>query len=271
MVSKASIAFMLLTIVFVFAIPVGLTFFFYKRYKISLKAVFFGGLTFFIFQILLLMIFLGFISNFDWIHDLAKDERLSNIIIYTVFLSVTTGIFIETGRFLGFRFGLRNESAWRNGVAFGIGYGGFGAVLIAGYGTFNNIITGLLINSGKFDSTVAPKMNPAVVQSIKNMLINNPPWLFALGGWEQILSVIIHIGFSLLVLYGIMSKNNRYLLYAILFHIITDTPTILYQRKFLPIWFYEVLILIVAAGSLYWIMRSRPIFPGEGAPDGVKN
>jgi uncharacterized membrane protein YhfC len=263
MVSKASIAFMLLTIVIVFAVPIGLTVFFYKRYKISLKAVLTGALIFFVFQILLSITFLGLSAKLGWIHDLAKNRTLLNIIIYAVFLSLTTGIIIETGRFLGFKLFLRNELAWRNGVAFGTGYSGFGAILIAGYGTFSHIMSSLLINSGKFDTMVAPKMQPAVVQNLKNMLLNNPPWMFALGGWEQILAVIIHIGFSLLVLYSVMTKNNRYLVYAILLHVITDTPTILYQKKFLPIWIYEILLFVIAVASLYWIVRSRSIFPKE--------
>jgi uncharacterized membrane protein YhfC len=262
MVSKASIAFMLFTEIIVFAVPVGLTFFFYKRFKISLKAVFIGGVTFIVFQLLLLLTF-GLSANLGWIHDLAKSRTLSNIMVYSVFLSVTSGIFIETGRFLGFKSLLRNELAWRNGAAFGIGYGGFGAILIAGYGTFYYITSSLLINSGKFDAMIAPKMQPAVVLNLKNMLINNPPWMFALGGWEQIMAVTIHIGFSLLVLHSVMTRKNRYLFYAILLHVFTDTPTVLYQKKLLPIGIYEVWLLVIAAASLYWIVSSRPVFPKE--------
>ncbi len=260
MVSSTAIAFMLLSIVIVFGVPIGLWLYFYKSYKIAFKAVAVGALVFFVFQILLRIPLLSLLAGMGWIKNITGSGSWLNILFYALFLAFTAGIFEEVGRYLGFKFFLRKELAWKNGVAFGVGHGGAEAVLLVGFGTFNYIIYSLLINAGKFSSLVAAKLPSQVAENLRNLLVNSPPWMFGLGGVERIMAMMIHIGFSVLVLYSVMARKPRFLLYAVLLHGIVNLPAGLYQLKVLNIWITEVFVLIAAGLSWYLAYKFKPVF-----------
>src|SRR5690606_41867354 len=63
----------------------------------------------------------------------------------------------------------------------------------------NNLMLSLAINSGTFDTLVAPQMG-AGAELIKTQLLSTPPALFLLAGVERACALAIQVALSLLVL-----------------------------------------------------------------------
>lgn len=263
MVSNISIFWMTLSGIIALILPIGLAVYLYKRLQISLKALLVGALVFFVFQMALRLPVLGWLGRMEWYKNLALGQSWFNYLFFSVFLAVTAGVFEEVGRFLGFKCLRRNELEWKNGLAFGTGHGGIESILLVGMTMANNIIISLLINAGKFESEIGSKIPANVAQNIKESLINTPSWLFAIGGLERILAMIIQIGFSLLVLNAVMTKRFRYLFFAILLHTVVDVPAGLYQMKVINIGTAELITVIFAGIAFAYIFKSRNTFKTE--------
>lgn len=108
------------------------------------------------------------------------------------FYAFTAGLFEEGGRCAGFRILGKKRYSWMNGVLFGLGHGGVEAAWI---GTqlwaYRNVLT-----------------VPAALVSI----------------FERICAIGIHVGLSLLVLYGMREKKLRYLFLAMGLHTLVNFP-----------------------------------------------
>ena len=263
MVSNISILTMTLSVIIALVLPVALAIYLYKRFQISLRALLVGALVFFVFQMTLRLPLLSWLGQMEWYRNLVLGQSWVNYLYLSVFLAISAGVFEEVGRFLGFKYLLRNELEWKNGLAFGTGHGGIESILLVGMTMLNNIIISQLINAGEFESQIGSKIPAAVAQSIKESLINTPSWLFAMGGLERILAVIIQISFSLLVLKGVMTKRYRYLIYAVLLHTVVDIPAGLYQMKVINIGIAEFITAIFAGIAFFWIFKSKDTFKTE--------
>lgn len=253
MISGLSIAFMAVSLILTFIFPIGLWIYFYKKEKISGIAVLVGALTFFISQIVLRMPLLQLLQGQSWYAVIGK-----NLWINSLFLSLTAGIFEETGRFLSFRFLLNKRLEWKNGVAFGIGHGGIEAVMLTGLTYINNLIFSLMINSGAFEQ-ISGTLSPGTSEYIVNALSGTSPVMFLFGGVERVFAIISHIAFSIMVLYGVKNKRGIYILYAILAHTLLNIFAVILGYYLGP-WVSEAFIMIFAAAALYFIIKSKGKF-----------
>ena len=249
MVSTASL---LLTFLF----PIGLTVFMYKKYRISFKALFIGAAVFIVFQFLTRIPLLTALAGQPWYQSLAQNLYFSAVIIG----GLTAGLFEEVGRYLGFRFVLKKELAWRNGIAFGIGHGGIEAIGLIGLTYINNIVMSIMINNGTFDSAIAPQLGTNAAWQIKNLLITTPSIDFLMGGLERVLVIIVHIAFSLVVLYGVMNRKIIYLMMAILLHTMLNAPAVLLVSHGMSLWYAELYLFIFAAAAVLFIIKSKQRF-----------
>ncbi|MBQ4501003.1 MAG: YhfC family intramembrane metalloprotease, partial [Spirochaetales bacterium] len=64
--------------------------------------------------------------------------------------------------------------------------------------------------------------------------------LMAMNILERILAMVAHIGFSVIVFYGVCNAKKAFLPLAILLHMLMDTFPALYQRGVVPLWSVEV-------------------------------
>ncbi|MCY6484969.1 YhfC family glutamic-type intramembrane protease [Clostridium aestuarii] len=216
MVDKVSVVFMIISTIICFGLPIGLIVYFYKKEKISISAVMIGSVIFIIFQLFMRLPLINFLNSQGWFIKNIK----SNTMVYVLFLSVTAGVFEEVGRCVGFRYLLKNKLQWKNGIAYGIGHGGIESVLLVGMTYVSNLIFSLLINLGTFDVLVGTKLPQAA--ALKNTLMDTHSYMFLLGGMERVFTIAFHIALSIIVLEGVMKKQNKYLLYAVLIHALVD-------------------------------------------------
>ena len=63
--------------------------------------------------------------------------------------------------------------------------------------------------------------------------------LMAMNVLERVLAMLIHIGLTVIVYYGVVNGKKIFLPLAILLHMLMDTFPALYQRGVVPLWAVE--------------------------------
>ena len=78
--------------------------------------------------------------------------------------------------------------------------------------------------------------------------------MMAMNVMERLLAMLIHIGLTVIVYYGVVNAKKLCLPAAILLHMLADTFPALYQRGILPLWavemwavFWTLMIMLIAA------------------------
>lgn len=197
MVLSYSILFMAISAFIGLFVPIIISVFLIKKYNTSWKAIAVGAAIFIIFQLATRLPLLQYLQKTYWYsYNLVVNPWL----IY-ILLGLSAGIFEEVGRFVGIKFFLSGKHQWKNGIAYGIGHGGIEAIIFCGVPLIITLINSL--TTGIFPSV--------------------PSYMFLVSGIERISAMIFHVGASLMVLYAVREKKNRYLLYAILAHAILDS------------------------------------------------
>lgn len=235
-------------------IPVGVFIYFIVNKKEKVKPFLVGAMVFLVSQVLLRIPLLnGLLAKTDWFYNMTVLSPM----IYAIFLGLTAGILEEIGRLVGFESGLKKERSWLDGVAFGLGHGGIEAILFAGIVSIQNIFVIFSLNNGTFNENLIGASEETVRAIYESTTIMSVLY----GGIERISAIIMHIGFTLIVLYGINKcKRNIYLIIAILLHAIVDTVVVIAQQIGLSIHTVELICVFFAVILLGFIIKSKSMF-----------
>lgn len=255
-VSALSIGFMIFSTLLVFLLPLGLAAYMYKKEGVSLRAIFTGATVFIVFQFLTRIPLLNALATQPWFQGLMENILFSAVVVG----GLSAGLFEEIGRYLAFRYFLRDELSWENGITYGIGHGGVEAILLVGTTYINNIVTSLMINNGTFDRLIAPELGSELAAQIKTQLIQASPFIFLAGGLERVFAIIIQIALSLVVLYAVVKRKFSFVIYSILLHALVNSVPVIFLQKGYSIWAAELYVFILAAIALLFLGRSRKFF-----------
>lgn len=219
-----SIFFMFVSLFISLVLPILAAIYVTKRHKASWKAILIGILVFIVFQPLTRFQLLRLWQKTSWY---TYNSVVNPWMIYLI-VGFSAGIFEEVGRFIAFKTFLKNKLQWKNGIAYGIGHGGIEAILLAGIAFAGLIIT-----------------------SLSNGLQGNySSWIYLIGGFERLSAMAIHVAFSLMVMYGVKNRKNRYLLYAILLHGAVDAA-VGFTKNILVI---ELIAAVSAVAILFFMI-----------------
>lgn len=228
-----------------------------RRWKNSAGAILAGGLTFFISQMLLRLPLLQILlPRFVWFKAFS-----SSALAFPFFLAFSAALFEESGRLLAFRLLLKDRLAYRSGIAFGLGHGGIEAILIVGLTYLNNLVFSLMLNAGRLRSFLDGKLEPALIDTIESSLIALAPSLFLAAGVERVLTIVFHIGLSVLILEGLVNGHAwRSYSFALLAHGGVNFLVSLLLKAGGSIWLAEAFMAIVAGISAWYILGIRRRF-----------
>ncbi|WP_061994948.1 YhfC family intramembrane metalloprotease [Clostridium sp. ATCC 25772] len=259
MVSGSSIFFMIITIILSIIVPIALIVFLRKKHNISLKYVIVGAIAF----LVAVKLLEGSIHQYVLYNNEKTATFLRQPIAYMLYGGLMAGIFEETARFICFKWILKKDRSFENGIAYGLGHGGIEAFLIAGSMYINNLITAIQINTGNFENLL-DKVDNSTAQTlmyIKEQMIQMPSYTWIIAGIERSSSLIIQLGLSLLVLYAVREGKIRYFFLAILCHAVINFPVALYQVNAIEnIIFLEEYLVIIAIVILFIIIKTRKKF-----------
>ena len=257
MVSSISIIGMVFTLLISIAAPVVLAIIMYKRHHYHPLSIVVGAAVFVISQIIIRIPLLSFLAGTNW-----HQKHSSSLIYLLLVYALSAGLFEETGRFIGFRFFRKNHLDWKNAVAFGIGHGGIEAALLVGMQSVNNLIISLMINSGSFDTLMAPSLGDQAEQ-VREAMTGTPPAHFFLAGVERLAVLPIHIILSIIVCLAVAKRKYLLELLAILLHGVVNAPAVLASPYALSIYVIESIIILMSIIAIWAIFRSKKWFPEE--------
>jgi uncharacterized membrane protein YhfC len=205
-------------------LPIFLFIVIHKKYNGKILPLIFGIIGFILFVLILERTIHLIVFN-----KFTLKEKPFLYILYGILMA---GIFEESARFISFNILKKKISDISAGLYYGIGHGGIESILLVGLTMINNIIFGIIINTGGFDSIfTAITSNIETAEKLEqvtnqvNTLITTAPYMFFMGGIERIFAIGIQISLSIIVYYSVFSKNKIWLYpLAILFHAVIDIP-----------------------------------------------
>lgn len=253
-VSALSIAFMAISCVIGFAIPIVLLIYFRKKKGADILPFFIGCAVMLVFALLLE----SAVHRLVLFSDIGKMIQ-NNIWLYALYGGLMAGIFEETGRFLAFKTVLRKKQGKDiNALMYGAGHGGFEAAALLGITMINNIIYSVMVNSGNtaaLTGTLSGDVLAQVEASIQ-ALITTPSYQFLLGGVERIFAVILQLFLSVLVWFAVKKKGKGYLYpLAILIHFLVDALTVVLSGLGVNMIMIEIVIGILSVLTAFFAKK----------------
>jgi len=181
----------------------------------------------------------------------------NNIWIYGLYGGLAAGLFEETGRFLAFKFVLRNRQDRITALSCGIGHGGIEAFLLVGLTMASNLILGLTYSGAE---TPPPEVAAAL-----ETLFAVPAVNFLWSGVERLTAMAVHMALSVLVFASVRTERRWLFPAAILAHAAVDFVAVT-ANAYLPLAVTEGLVLL--ATVLVAVLAARTY---KKLPETVEN
>lgn len=179
--------------------------------RVSWKYFLYGALVFFVAQILIRIPILSAIQP-----ALAGTLQSSPVArtVYLIVLALTAGLFEEVGRWLGYKYLIKNERTWRVGVMYGLGHGGIESIVLVGLSVLS-VLTLYIAITLQHQQIPVPA---ALLESLRSGTALGQ----SLAIVERIFAIIFHVALSLMVMQAFTRHNIRWLWYAIAYHALID-------------------------------------------------
>lgn len=235
--SIPTIAAMVLVLLLTIIVPLGVMAFLHRRGG-SWKCFLVGAVTFTVFAVGLEPILHNLVLSSE-----TGQAILGNIWLYGLYGGLAAGIFEETGRFLAFRFVLKNRNERITALSYGIGHGGIEAFLITGLSMASNLVLGLLYANG---AALPENLTPSL-----EILLTTPAQMFLWAGIERLSAMTLHMALSVLVFASLRTGRRWLFPAAILLHGAMDFAGVV-SNAYLPVAATEGLILAAAVLAAVW-------------------
>lgn len=198
-----------------------------------------------------------------------------NTAAFVLYGVAMAGVFEECGRHIVLKYVMKKDRTRENAVMYGIGHGGIEilAVLLPSMASYLFIAAAFSRGSAedalrtlKITEDTAAAALPAV-QTAASFGYG----LMAMNVIERVLAMLLHIGLTVIVFYGVVNAKKGCLPLAILLHMLMDTFAALYQRGEVPLWSVEVWaalwtgVTLYIAAKLYAKMKAAPQPEGSAA------
>ena len=148
------------------------------------------------------------------------------------------------GRHIILKYIMKKDRTRENAVLYGIGHGGIEilAVLLPSMVTY--LAVALLFSAGDTENAlralnITEETAAAALPSVQAAAAFDYG-MMALNVLERLFAMLLHIGLTVIVFYGVVNRNKLCLPLAILLHMLMDTFPALYQAGALPLWAVEV-------------------------------
>lgn len=190
-----------------------------------------------------------------------------NTVAFVLYGITMAGVFEECGRHVVMKYILKNNRTPENAVMYGIGHGGIEVLTIVLPLMITYLTIAVLFSKGDLETAlktlniteaVAPIALPTVEAAA-----SFDYFMMGMNVIERLLAMLAHIGFTVIVYYGVVTGKRVYLPLAIVLHMLMDTFPAIYQRGLLPLWsvelwaaFWTVMVMLFAV-SLYKKMKNQ--------------
>ena len=184
---------------------------------------------------------------------------------YMLYGSFMAGVFEECGRHIVLKYIMKKNRTRENAVLYGIGHGGIEILAILLPTMITYLVIAVLFSQGDVEHAlsslkITEETAAAALPSIQAAAAFDYA-MMAMNVIERLLAMLLHIGLTVIVYYGVINAKKAYLPMAVLLHMLMDTFPALYQRSAVPLWSVEVwaavwtAVIVCIAGKLYRKMK----------------
>lgn len=199
----------------------------WRRFRPRGRVWFYGAGVFLLFQVLTRVPAVIFIQSQKAVQDALKES----VVLYVLFvlaISLSAGLFEEGGRWLGYRYLVR-ERTWPTALLYGAGHGGLESIGIGLLALASLIGYATLMGMPDEALRSLPPEQLRQVEAGKAAFAALQGWEPLLGGWERLAVQAVQIALSVLVLQAFV-RSPRWWWYALAAHTWVDFTSTLVGR-----------------------------------------
>lgn len=257
-VASSSIVLMVMGIFVGLLIPIVVSIYLKRKYQAKFYTFFIGFFTFLIFAFVLERLMHSFILT-----SAVGNFIVSNMFFYALYGGFMAALFEEGGRFVAFKFLIKDidEQDDSTALMYGAGHGGIEVLLILVASMISNLMISLSINNGTINDILSSMDETTLGQYTQAItaLCATPSWYFILSIVERISAFTAQLCMSLLVFKAVKDKQYIYLLISFLFHLLLDAVAVLAQYIIGNLIVVELVILIMVILMVYLTLKLRPL------------
>ena len=184
-----------------------------------------------------------------------------NTAAFVLYGITMAGIFEECGRLIILKYILKKDRTRENAVIYGIGHGGTEILTVLLPAMILYLAIAVMFSQGDTETAlktlnITEETAAAALPSVQAAAAFDYA-MMAMNVMERLLAMLMHIGLTVIVYYGVVNAKKLCLPAAILLHMLADTFPALYQRGILPLWAVEIwiafwtLMMMLIAAKLY--------------------
>ena len=184
-----------------------------------------------------------------------------NTAAFVIYGITMAGIFEECGRLIILKYILKKDRTRENAVIYGTGHGGIEILTVLLPAMILYLAIAVMFSQGDTEAAlktlnITEETATAALPSVQAAAAFDYA-MMAMNVMERLLAMLIHIGLTIVVYYGVVNAKKLCLPAAILLHMLADTFPALYQRGILPLWAVEIwiafwtLMIMLIAAKLY--------------------
>ena len=169
------------------------------------------------------------------------------------------GVFEECGRHIVLKYILKKNRTRENAVLYGIGHGGIEILVVLLPAMVLYLVIAVMFARGSAEEAmkqlkITEETAAAALPSVQAAAAFDYG-MMVMNVIERIFAMLLHIGLTVIVFYGVINAKKAFLPLAVLLHMLMDTFPALYQRSAVPLWTVEVWAAFWTAGTGFIAVR----------------
>ena len=188
-----------------------------------------------------------------------------NTIAFVLYGIIMAGVFEECGRYIVLKYIMKKNRTPENAVLYGIGHGGIEILAVILPAMITYLAVAVLFSAGDMENAlstlnITEETASAALPSIQATAVFDYG-MMAMNVIERLFAMLLHIGLTVVVYYGVVTAKKSCLPVAIILHMLMDTFPALYQRSVVPLWTVELWagvwtgVVVFIAVNLYRKMK----------------
>ena len=174
-----------------------------------------------------------------------------NTTVYVLYGITMAGVFEECGRYIVLKYIMKKNHTRENAVLYGIGHSGIEILAVILPSMIMYLVVAVLFSSGDTESAlkalnITEETAAAALPSVQAAASYGYA-LAVMNVIERLFAMLVHIGLTVTVYYGVRNAKKICLPIAVILHMLVDTFPALYQRGIVPLWTVEVWAALWAA------------------------
>ena len=189
-----------------------------------------------------------------------------NTAAFVLYGTLMAGVFEECGRHIVLKYIMKKHRTRENAVLYGIGHGGIEILAVLLPAMILYLAIAVLFSQGDTANAlkalnITEETAAAALPSVQAAAAFDYA-MMAMNVIERLLAMLLHIGLTVIVYYGVINAKKAYLPMAVLLHMLMDTFPALCQKGAVPLWSVEVwaavwtAVIVFIAGKLYRKMKT---------------